>query len=228
MNSNNRVYNSFRRPEKELIEKFRDIPVANIDDCMGRLAAIDESIKPVGRSGLVGPALTIKVPAGDNLMMHYAMDLAQEGDVLVIDAGGCTNRAIFGGLMASYLMTKKIAGIVIDGAIRDSREIEEMGLPVYARGVTPNGPWKNGPGEVNTVIHVGGCLVAPGDIVVADQDGVLFVPKNSAAEVLERVSALMAGEAAVMQGIQKNGTMDRPWVMEKLKAAQCEFYDRWD
>lgn len=228
MNSNNRVYNSFRRPEKELIEKFRDIPVANIDDCMGRLAAIDESIKPVGRSGLVGPALTIKVPAGDNLMMHYAMDLAQEGDVLVIDAGGCTNRAIFGGLMASYLMTKKIAGIVIDGAIRDSREIEEMGLPVYARGVTPNGPWKNGPGEVNTVIHVGGCLVAPGDIVVADQDGVLFVPKDSAAEVLERVSALMAGEAAVMQGIQKNGTMDRPWVMEKLKAAQCEFYDRWD
>lgn len=228
MNSNNRVYNSFRRPEKELIEKFRDIPVANIDDCMGRLAAIDKSIKPVGRSGLIGPALTIKVPAGDNLMMHYAMDLAQEGDVLVIDAGGCTNRAIFGGLMASYLVTKKIAGIVVDGAIRDSREIKEMGLPVYARGITPNGPWKNGPGEVNTVVHVGGCLVAPGDIVVADQDGVIFVPKDSAAEVLGRVSALMAGEVAVMQEIQENGTMDRPWIMEKLKAAQCEFYDRWD
>lgn len=228
MGTNNRIYDHFRRPPKELADAFRGIPAANIDDCMGRLAAVHEAIKPVGKSGLVGPALTVKVPAGDNLMMHYAMELVQEGDVLVIDAGGYTNRAIFGELMVSYLITKGIAGIIIDGAIRDSAEIAATGLPVYARGVTPNGPWKNGPGEVNTPIQIGGCTVNPGDIVVADHDGIVFVPQDEAEALLKSVSALMAGEVAVMQGIRESGRMERPWVMEKLKALHCEFHDCWN
>lgn len=228
MPSNNRVYKDFPRPARELVERFRHIPVANIDDCMGRLAAVHESIKPIGKSGLVGPALTVKVPAGDNLMMHYAMDLVQEGDVLVIDAGGYTGRAIFGELMVNYLLTKRLAGIIIDGAIRDSAEIAATGLPVYARGVTPNGPWKNGPSEVNTPVQVGGCTVNPGDIVVADSDGVLFVPQAEAEAVLKSADALMAGEAAVMRGIRESGKMERPWVMEKLNALHCEFHDCWN
>lgn len=224
-NTNCRVYNTFHRPAKELIERFHDIPVANLDDCMGRLAAVHEDIKPIGKAGLVGPALTVKVAEGDNLMMHYAMDLVQEGDILVIDAGGRTERSIFGELMVAYLISKKIGGIVVDGAIRDKDEIAAMGLPVYARGVTPNGPWKNGPGEVNTPVQVGGRIVHPGDIVVADGDGVLFVSPDEAEELLEKVSALMQGEAKVMQNVKEHGTMDRPWVMEKLKALRCEFHD---
>lgn len=225
---NCRVYNSFDRPDKALLERFRDIPVANLDDCMGRLAAVHEAIKPVGKAGLVGPALTVKVSEGDNLMMHYAMDLVQEGDVLVIDAGGRTERAIFGNLMVSYLIKKKLAGIVVDGAIRDKAEIAASGLPVYARGVTPNGPWKNGPGEVNTPVQIGGRIVYPGDIVVADEDGVLFVAPQDAEELLQKVTSVMQTEATVLQNVQEHGTMDRPWVMKNLTALHCEFNEKWE
>ena len=224
-NINCRVYNSFNRPARELIERFRGIPVANLDDCMGRLAAVHEDIKPVGKAGMVGPALTVKVAEGDNLMMHYALDLVQEGDILVIDAGGRTERAVFGELMVAYLITKKVGGIIVDGAIRDKDDIAATGLPVYARGVTPNGPWKNGPGEVNTPVQIGGRIVNPGDIVVADGDGVLFVSPEDAEELLQKVTVLMQGEAKMMQTIKETGTMVRPWVMEKLNALKCEFHE---
>lgn len=224
-NVNCRVFNSIPRPSKELIQKFQGIPVANLDDCMGRLAAVHEAIKPIGKSGLLGPALTVKVAEGDNLMMHYAMDLLQEGDILVIDAGGRTERATFGELMVSYLITKKIGGIVVDGSIRDKDDIAASGLPVYARGVTPNGPWKNGPGEVNTPVQIGGRVVYPGDIVAADADGVLFIRPGEAEALLEKVSAVMAGEAKILRSVQEHGTMERPWVMERLKALNCEFHE---
>ncbi|MGN0658865.1 MAG: RraA family protein [Emergencia sp.] len=224
-NINCRVYNDFERPSKELIEKFRNIPVANLDDCMGRLAAVDSAIKPIGKAGLIGPALTIKVPVGDNLMFHYALDLVKEGDVIVIDAGGFTERAIFGEIMVNYLLTKKIAGIIVDGALRDKEDIAATGLPVYTRAVSPNGPWKNGPGEVNTPVCCGGRTVSPGDIVVADADGILFVKPAEAEDLLSKVKKLMAGEAASLKTIEEEGTMIRPWVMEKLKALGCEFHD---
>lgn len=227
MNRNCCVYNDFKRPDPALIERFRAIPVANLDDCMGRLAAVHEDIKPVGKSGLVGPALTVKVSQGDNLMLHYAMDLVKEGDVLVIDAGGFTGRAIFGGLMVNYLLYRKIAGMVVDGAIRDLEEIVSTGLPVYARGVSPNGPWKNGPGEVNTPVQVGGQIVHPGDIVVADADGMLFVRPEEAPALLERAEKVVATEEAVLERIRKDGSMPRPWVMEKLTALNCRFNDFW-
>lgn len=227
MNRNCCVYHDFNRPDPTLIERFRAIPVANLDDCMGRLAAVYEGIKPVGKSGLLGPALTVKVSQGDNLMLHYAMDLAKEGDVLVIDAGGFTGRAIFGGLMVNYLLHRKIAGIVVDGAIRDLEEIVSTGLPVYARGVSPNGPWKNGPGEVNTPVQIGGQLAYPGDIVVGDADGVLFVRPQEAAALLERAEKVVAAEDAVLERIRKDGSMSRPWVMEKLTALNCQFNDFW-
>ena len=224
-NVNCRIYNDFKRPDRKLIERFKNLPVANLDDCMGRQAAIDAAIKPVGRAGFVGPALTVKVPPGDNLMLHYALDLAKEGDVIVIDAGGDTSRAIFGEIMVHYLLTKKIAGIVVDGALRDKADIAQTGLPVYARGVTPDGPWKNGPGEVNTPITCGGRTVSPGDIVTADEDGVLFIQQDDAEAVLLKVKKLMAGEAASLKNIAENGAMARPWVMEKLTALACEFND---
>lgn len=224
-NVNCRVYNNFKRPSKELIEQFRGIPAANLDDCMGRQAAVDSAIKPIGKAGLVGPALTIKVAPGDNLMFHYAMDLAKEGDVIVIDAGGYTERAIFGEIMVHYLLTKKIAGIIVDGAMRDKEDIAATGLPVYTRAVSPNGPWKNGPGEVNTTVSCGGRSVSPGDIVVADADGIVFIKPSDAADLLEKVRGLMAGEAKSLKTIEEEGTLIRPWVMEKLQALGCEFFD---
>lgn len=222
------VYKDFKRPEKGLIEKFKGIPVANLDDCMGRQAAIDAAIKPIGKSGLVGPALTVKVTQGDNLMFHYAMDLAKEGDIIVIDAGGCTSRSIFGEIMVNYLLKKNIGGIVIDGALRDKEDIAATGLPVYAKGITPDGPWKNGPGAVNTPVVCGGRIVSPGDIVIADGDGVVFIDPSDAEELLEKVSHLMNNEKKSLETLERTGKLERPWVMEKLTALNCEFHEFYE
>ncbi len=226
--TNCRIYREINRPDKACIDAFENIPVANLDDCMGRMSAVDAQIKPVGKSGIVGPAVTVKVAEGDNLMMHYAMELVQEGDVLVIDAGGSTKRAVFGALMVNYLVEKKIAGIVVDGAIRDKEEIAGTGLPVYARGVTPDGPWKNGPGEVNTPVQIGGRVVYPGDIVVADSDGVVFIRPENAPALLTQVKKVMEIEASILAGVHKDGSMPRPWLMDKLTALGCEFHDHWE
>lgn len=222
------VYNDFERPDKLLIDRFRGIPVANLDDCMGRQAAADAAIKPIGKSGMAGPALTVKVTEGDNLMFHYAMDLAKEGDIIVIDAGGNTSRSIFGEIMVHYLLKKKVGGIIVDGAIRDKEEIAATGLPVYAKGVTPDGPWKNGPGTVNTPIVCGGRIVNPGDIVIADGDGVLFINPAEAEDLLVKVKQLMENEKKSLDAVEKTGQLKRPWVMEKLTALHCEFHEFYE
>ncbi len=216
----------FERPARELIESFREISVVNLDDCMGRIAAVRAEIVPMGKPKLLGAAFTVKVPEGDNLMFHKAMDLAKPGDVIVINAGGSIQRSIFGELMAHYCKIRGIAGIAVDGSIRDAVEIAAMDFPVYARGVTPNGPYKNGPGEINTVISFGGRTVHPGDIVVADADGMLFVRPDEADAILKAANAVMEKEANIMKTQLENGTYLRPWVDEKLQEIGCEIVER--
>ena len=133
-----KIVKDFQRPAPELVTRFKDMPVANIDDNMGRIAAVDAAIEPIGYKGqLLGTAFTVRVPQGDNLMFHAAMDLAKPGDVIVIDAGGFTDRAIFGELMATYCKARGIKGIVCDGAIRDRGGLAAMeDFHVYARSAT--------------------------------------------------------------------------------------------
>ena len=183
-----KIVKDFQRPAPELVTRFKDMPVANIDDNMGRIAAVDAAIEPIGYKGqLLGTAFTVRVPQGDNLMFHAAMDLAKPGDVIVIDAGGFTARAIFGELMATYCKARGIKGIVCDGAIRDRGGLAAMeDFHVYARSATPNGPYKNGPGEINVPIAFGGQVVFPGDIVIGDTDGMIFVRPSEAEEILEK------------------------------------------
>lgn len=218
MEFGSRIYLDFARPDRTLVEAFREIPVANIDDCMGRIAAISEKIRPLGRTPLLGTAFTVKVPEGDNLMFHKAMDLAKPGDVIMIDAGGDTKRAIFGELMAHYCMLRGVAGIVVDGSVRDASELESMDIAVYARGVTPNGPYKNGPGEINVPVTVGGRVVYPGDIVVGDGDGVVVIRPADALAVLKSVDAVQKKEAEIMACQLRDRTYPRPWVDEKIAA----------
>ena len=219
-----KIIRDFERPDPALVERFRDMPVANIDDCMGRIAAVDASICPVGSQGqLLGTAFTVRVPQGDNLMFHAAMDLAKPGDVIVIDAGGFTDRAIFGELMATYCKVQGVRGIVVDGAIRDRDGLAELeGFPVYAKAATPNGPYKNGPGEINVPVVIGGKIVRPGDIVVGDGDGVLFIDPAIAADLANATEAVEKKEAGIMQHILEDGTYIRPWVDEMLKTIGCE------
>ena len=218
-----RIRKDFPRPGQELVELFRGMPVANIDDNMGRIGAVDASIVPLGKGQLLGTAFTVRVPQGDNLMFHAAMDLAKPGDVIVIDAGGFTDRAIFGELMASYCKSRGIRGIVCDGAVRDSEALAAMeDFPVYAKAVTPNGPYKNGPGEIGGEIVIGGKLVHPGDIIVGDADGVLVIEPEHAKALAEATRAVAAKEEKIMEHILRDGTYERPWVWELLNQMQVE------
>ena len=163
------------------------------------------------------------VPEGDNLMFHKAMDLAKPGDVFIIDAGGDPSRSIFGELMVSYCRVRGIAGIVVDGSIRDSDTIRTFtDFPVYAFGTTPNGPYKNGPGEINTPVSVGNVLVHPGDTIVGDADGVIVIRPEDAEAVLAATKQVQAKEALIQKDILERGSYVRPWVDEKLEEIGCE------
>ena len=219
-----RIIRDFARPDSALVARFKGMPGANIDDNMGRIAAVDEAIIPIGSGQLLGVAFTVRVPQGDNLMFHAAMDLAKPGDVIMIDAGGFTDRAIFGELMATYCKIRGVRGIVCDGAIRDQGGLAAMeDFPVYARATTPNGPYKNGPGEINVPVVIGGKVVRPGDIVVGDDDGVIIIDPAIANEVADATIAVEKKEADIMKHIVEDGTYVRPWVDEKLKEIGCEF-----
>ena len=217
-----KIISDFQRPDRARVEKFRGLPVANIDDCMNRTAAVDPEIKPFNKAKLLGTAFTVRVAEGDNLMFHKAMDMARPGDVIVIDAGGDKKRAIFGALMISYCKARGLAGVIVDGAIRDSEEISEMDFPVYARSVTPNGPYKNGPGEINTEIAFGGKVVRPGDIIAGDQDGIVVIDPQDAEELAERAKGVVAMEEEILRKILEECSYIRPWVDEKLEKLNCE------
>ncbi|MDD3794404.1 MAG: RraA family protein [Lachnospiraceae bacterium] len=220
------VVKDFKRPEKELVEKFEGAAVANLDDCMNRISAVHESLRPINKSKLLGTAFTVKVPEGDNLMFHLAMDLAKPGDVIVIDAGGDTRRSIFGELMVTYCRSRGIAGIIVDGSIRDTDAMSKLtDFNIYYKGITPDGPYKNGPGEINTPVVCGGRTVYPGDIVIGDEDGVIFVRPEDAKELLEKLETIQKNEAHILDVMEKEGTYIRPWVGEKLESLSVEYKD---
>ncbi|BBX32316.1 dimethylmenaquinone methyltransferase [Mycolicibacterium mageritense DSM 44476 = CIP 104973] len=189
--------NRFRRPSAELLESFAKLPTANVADAMDRLGALDSRIKPVWAGAtIVGPAFTVWTRAGDNKFLHEALRLAAPGDVLVVNGEADESRALIGELMAERAKTRGIAGFVIDGAVRDADTIGEIEVPVFARAITPAGPYKHGPGRLACTVAVGGVAVIPGDIVLGDSDGVVVVPQGVAAEVLTRAEAKFADETA--------------------------------
>ena len=222
MNIGCKIISDFVRLDPALVAQFKGMPVANLDDCMGRIAAVHQSIRPLNKAPLLGVAFTIRLPQGDNLMFHKAMDMAKPGDVMIMDAGGFDDRAIFGELMALYCQKRGIAGLVVEGAVRDYDTLSQMDFPVYAKSITPNGPYKNGPGEINVPIVVGGKVVRPGDILVGDQDGLVVIQPEIAEELLEKTRAVMEKEAGIKRDIEEKGIYPRPWVDEKLAEIGCD------
>ncbi|MFG6621526.1 RraA family protein [Sulfitobacter sp. 1A05707] len=206
----------------ETIEAFQKLPVANVSDCMSRMYAGGSALRPIHdpQGVLAGPALTVRTRPGDNLMLHHALDIAEPGDVIVVDAGGDLTTAIMGEIMAAIALKRQVAGIIIYGAIRDADEIRRMGLPLYAMGVTHRGPYKDGPGEVNTPIALEGMVIEPGDLILADGDGVLSVPFDQTGSILEATQKKYAAEQVELAQIAE-GTNDRNWVMDTLKARGC-------
>jgi regulator of RNase E activity RraA len=209
-----------KRPDPKLLERLRALPVSNLSDNMQRLYGA--GLNPVHSSGsMVGTAFTVKTRPGDNLMVHKALDMAEPGDVIVVDAGGALDSAIIGELMAGWARKRGLAGFVIDGAVRDSEILGEGDFPVYAAGIAHRGPYKDGPGEINVVVSVGGMVVRPGDLITGDQDGVLAIAQEDAERVITAAEAQHGRELAALDAIAA-GTWDRKWVDAALKARGCD------
>ncbi|WP_172731290.1 RraA family protein [Pluralibacter gergoviae] len=205
-----------------LLDAYRQLPAANIGDSMGRSVGALGLLPYHNDPNLVlcGPALTVKVCPGDNLMIHKAMEMARPGDVIVIDGSGDLTQALVGGLMRTTAQTKKIAGFVIDGAVRDINEWAEGGIAMWARGNTLRGPSKEGPGEINTTVHCAGMVVAPGDLIVADADGVLAIPHDALDVLLPRVQAHAKREEKI-RATNVAGTSDPERFNAILRAKGC-------
>lgn len=217
-----RIVREIARAPKALIQAFAEIPTPLISDNMNRMFAGGPGLRPIHREGsMCGPALTVRTRPGDNLMVHKALDMAEKGDVIVVEAGGDVTSAIIGEIMVRIAEKKGVAGIVIDGAVRDAGALARNIIPVYARGVTHRGPYKDGPGEIGVPVAIDGMVIAPGDIVVGDEDGIVAVPQAEAAEILELARKQVQAEARTMKQIAE-GTLDRSWVDARLKERGCQ------
>jgi regulator of RNase E activity RraA len=204
-----------------LVERAKALPAANVSDCMSRMVAGGARVKPMHAGGVMaGPALTVKARPGDNLMLHKALDLAVPGDIIVCDAGGDLTNALFGELMLAHAVKRRVAGIVIDGAIRDAGAIRAGSFPVFAAGATHRGPYKDGPGEINVPIAIDGMVIEPGDLILGDDDGVVAVPFAQAEAVIKASEAKKAAETKTMADIAA-GTWDRAWIDAALKKMGC-------
>ncbi|HEY3426918.1 MAG TPA: RraA family protein [Negativicutes bacterium] len=219
-----RIYSKVQKPDPELVEAFRHIAVANIADCMNRAACIDSGIRPMNDQPLLGTAFTVKTRNTDNLLLNKAIDMAKPGDVIVVDVQGDTTHAVIGELMILWAKQRGLAGIIVDGAIRDAAAIKGMDIAVYAAGVTPNGPYKDGPGEINVPISCGNAVIKPGDILVGDADGIVVIDPQDAAEVLAKAKATADKEVNILEDIKRNA-WDRTWIDKALKEKDCEFID---
>ena len=194
-----------------LLEALRGLATSLLSDNMAR-ASGTIGLMPYHRPRpMAGTAVTVRTRGGDNLAIHRAFDFCRPGDVLVIDGGGEVGQALMGEIMATYAESLGVQGLVIDGAIRDVGAIRARDFPVYARGVTHRGPYKNGPGEINVPVAVGGMVVHPGDVVVGDDDGVLAIAPEDAAAVMEAAQRQGEKEAAVLRSITE-GCFDRTWI----------------
>lgn len=213
------VRRDFERVSPAVVAEAAKYQAAILADVAGRRGTLDRVAPLSPAMRLAGPALTVEVRAGDNLMIHAAMALARPGDVLVVDGKGDTGCALMGALMVNACKVMQLGGIVIDGAVRDTDELRELGFPVFAAGANPNGPTKFIPGRINWPVSAGGVAVCPGDLVVGDADGVVVVEREKAASLLPLAAKKVADEGKRMQDILAKRALKPGWLDAALRAA---------
>jgi regulator of RNase E activity RraA len=209
---------NYPRVDAALCERARALPTTNVADCMSRLYVV-RGLRPMGIPSevrMAGPAFTVRTGPADNLFVNKAMDVAQQGDIIVVDCCGGRSHAFVGEIMARYAQSRGVAGLVVDGPVRDSAELSDLRLPIFAAGVSTTGPWRNGPGELAYPICCGGVPVMPGDLVIGDADGVVVVPRADAAAVVAAAEAVHVQESTTFGDIE-TGRMNRAWVDETLR-----------
>lgn len=211
------VYDEVTEIPADLLARCANLPTAAFSDAMQRfggavgLAPVISNAATPKTVRMIGRALTVQTRPGDNLVVHKAVDMAAQGDVLVIDAGGQTDRAVIGGLLGSYAQNRALAGIVLDGAVRDLSELAGLDIPIFARGVSHLGPYKDGPGLIRGNVAIGGTAVSQGDLVVGDEDGIVFVPRHRVADVVAAAEAVVERERITTLAINDD-SWDRSWV----------------
>jgi RraA family protein len=213
---------NFARPDPQVMRGLGAFPTPDISDQLNRLYAVSPGIRLLTHPGhrVCGPACTVKVFPGDNLMVHKSLDVLEQGDVVVVDAGGSEHNAVLGDLISTKARHRGAQGFVVDGFVRDLPNIQELDLPVFARGITPIGPLHRGPGEINFAVCCGGVVVNAGDVVVGDAMGVVVVPREIAGDLLDRLREHEAAQAAYLEGV-KRGVFSNEWVDQILTNLEC-------
>lgn len=213
------IIRDFERVPPHIVQQAGAYQAAILADVAGRRGALHGRITALRPSmKVVGTAFTVDVRPGDNLMIHAAMSLAKPGDVLVVDGKGDQTAALMGTIMMTACQKLGIAGVVIDGAVRDSLEIEEMGFPVFSVGTNPNGPTKLVPGRIGHPVTVGGVTVHAGDLVLGDADGVVIVERDKIESLLPLADRKVKDEAARIAAIQQGDTAAK-WLDAALRSA---------
>jgi regulator of RNase E activity RraA len=212
-----RILQAPAAPPATLVEALRACATANLADGLPHQVQVATGLVPrhAAAGVLCGPALTVRVAAGDNLLAQHAIDLARPGDVIVIDGAAGAERALVGETMARWAHACGVAGFVVDGAVRDLDYLCQGPLPVYSRSVSPRGPTRTGGGEVYGEVCVGGAVVRAGDLVVGDLDGVACVPQALAQAAIDGCLQLMARERETFEAIRR-GTLSRAWIAQAL------------
>lgn len=214
------VIRDFERVSPEVVKEASQFASSILADVAGRRGALNGRIAPLSPSmKFAGPALTVEVRPGDNLMIHAAMALAKPGDVIVVDGKGDLSSALMGEIMSQQCVALGVAAVVIDGAVRDSEAIRELGLPMYAAGLNPNGPTKSVSGRLNHPISIGGVAVNPGDLVVGDADGVTVIEREKAAAMLPLAAEKVAAETKRISDIKSRKQLRPGWLDGALRTA---------
>jgi 4-hydroxy-4-methyl-2-oxoglutarate aldolase len=216
------IHKKIPRPAADIIKQF-EVPTGYIADVQGRRGALDCGIRPLfDFPAFAGPAVTVKTVPDDNLAVFAAMGVVQAGDVLVIATGNWTGSAVLGDLAAAMFNNIGVAGVVTDGAVRDLNGISQVGLPLYARGLTANSSRKNGPGTIGGQISIGGVIVCGGDLIVGDRDGIAVLPREKIPDALEGIKALRERERDIEERIAAGMTMP-DWIKEFLAGDRVKY-----
>jgi 4-hydroxy-4-methyl-2-oxoglutarate aldolase len=202
---------SVERPSAEEVGRFRGVPTSFVVDALGGAGGLDWRVKQITGGALIGVALTCDCGPNDNLALAAAVAQSEPGDVVVAATSGFTGAAVVGDLLLGIARNRGVVGFITDGMVRDLVDLEALGMPVFAMGVTPNSPGRRGPGTVGLPIVCGGRAIASGDIIVADRDGVVSVPRAQIRETLANLERVKASEAAMLERVH-GGLKDVPFV----------------
>ena len=214
------VIRDIERVSPDVIAEASRFPSSILADVAGRRGGLSGRISPLANSmKFAGPAVTVEVRPGDNLMIHAAMAIVRPGDVIVVDGKGDLSSALMGEIMSQQCVALGVAAVVVDGAVRDCEAIRELGFPMYAAGMNPNGPTKFVPGRLNHPVSVGGVIVNPGDLVVGDADGVTVIERDKAAAMMPLAAEKLAMEINRIAAIKSGGSLRPGWLDGALRAA---------